>query len=66
LEGDADTTEEFRVLVKIGAGMPLARIAEELFLSPKTVSAYKTRVLRKLGMRNSASLIRYVIEEGLL
>lgn len=60
------TDKEFRVLVKIGAGMPLAKIAEELFLSPKTVSAYKTRILKKLGMKNSASLIRYVIEEGLL
>ena len=57
---------ELAVLVKIGSGMPLARIAEELFLSPKTVSAYKTRILKKMGMKNSASLIRYVLDEKLL
>lgn len=59
------STREFRILVKIGAGMSLAMIAEELFLSPKTVSTYKTRILKKLGMKNSACLIRYVQKEGL-
>lgn len=59
------STREFRILVKIGTGMSLAMIADELFLSPKTVSAYKTRILKKMGMKNSASLIRYVHNEGL-
>lgn len=59
------TTKEFRIMVKIGSGMSLAKIAEELFLSPKTVSAYKTKILKKMGMKNSASLIRYVLKESL-
>lgn len=59
------STREFRILIKIGAGMSLAKIADELFLSPKTVSTYKTRILKKMGMKNSASLIQYVQKEGL-
>lgn len=63
---DKLSDRELHVLIKIGAGMSLADIAEELFLSPKTISAYKTRILQKMGMKNSASLIRYVLEKGLL
>ena len=57
---------EFQVLVKIGAGKRVNEIAEELSLSPKTVSTYRTRVLEKLGMENSAQLIKFVIQEGLV
>jgi DNA-binding CsgD family transcriptional regulator len=35
-------------------------------LSVKTVSTYRMRVLEKLGMRTSAELMRYAIENGLL
>lgn len=62
---DKLSSKEFRILLKIGSGMSLAMIAEEMFLSPKSVSTYKTRILKKLGMNNTASLIRYVLEENL-
>jgi DNA-binding NarL/FixJ family response regulator len=57
---------ELQVLLRIGAGERVTEIAEELSLSPKTVSTYRTRILQKLGMRNSAQLIKYVMQEGLL
>ncbi len=56
---------ELQVLLRIGAGKRVTEIAEELSLSPKTVSTYRTRLLQKLGMKNSAQLIKYVMQEGL-
>lgn len=56
---------ELQVLLRIGAGKRVNEIAEELALSPKTVSTYRTRILQKLGMKNSAQLIKYVMQEGL-
>lgn len=56
---------ELHVLLRIGAGKRVTEIAEELALSPKTVSTYRTRILQKLGMKTSAQLIKYVMQEGL-
>ena len=57
---------ELQTLVMIASGKRLSDIAEELNLSPKTVSVYRARVLEKLGLENNAALTRYVLEKGLL
>jgi DNA-binding NarL/FixJ family response regulator len=57
---------EFSVLVMIGRGRALNEIADSLHLSPKTVSTYKARVLEKLGLANTADLVRYAIDHRLL
>ena len=57
---------EFEVLKQIGAGLSVSQIAEKLFLSPKTISTYRTRILQKTNLKNNADLIRYVIEYDLL
>jgi DNA-binding NarL/FixJ family response regulator len=44
----------------------VSEIGRELGLSVKTVSTYRSRVLEKLGMRTSAELMRYAIENKLL
>ena len=41
-------------------------IAEELMLSPKTVSVYRARVLEKLGLSNNSELTVYAIRNGLV
>ena len=56
---------EMGVLLMLGAGRPLKRIATELNLSTKTVSTYRSRVLQKLGLASNADLTRYVIERRL-
>ena len=53
---------EFEVLKQIGSGLSVSQIAEKLFLSPKTISTYRTRILHKTGLKNNADLIHYVIE----
>jgi len=57
---------EMTVLLKMGAGMSVGEIADELALSVKTVSTYRTRILEKMGYKSNADLIRYVIEHQLL
>ena len=48
------------------AGKRLSDIAEELALSPKTVSVYRARILEKMGMSNNAELTHYAIKHGLV
>ena len=50
----------------IGAGKGVKEIAEELFLSEKTISTYRSRILEKMGMKNNAELIHYAIKHGLV
>ena len=56
---------ECQVLRLISQGIPLAQIAEQLHLSPKTVTTHKAHVMEKLGIANNADLIRYAIEHKL-
>ncbi len=57
---------ELQTLVMISSGKRLADIAEELKLSPKTVSVYRARVLEKLQLANNAELTVYAIRNGLV
>ena len=57
---------ELQTLVMIASGKRLADIAEELMLSPKTVSVYRARVLEKLGLTNNSELTVYAIRNGLV
>jgi DNA-binding NarL/FixJ family response regulator len=56
---------EDQVLRLIAAGRTAGEIAEHLDLSVKTVSTYRSIVLRKLGMRNNAELMRYAQDHAL-
>jgi DNA-binding NarL/FixJ family response regulator len=57
---------ELQTLVMIASGKRLADIAEELMLSPKTVSVYRARVLEKLQLANNSELTVYAIRNGLV
>lgn len=57
---------ELQTLVMIASGKRLSDIAEELTLSPKTVSVYRARVLEKLGLTNNSELTVYAIRNGLV
>lgn len=66
LPHEALSDREMTVLLKLGAGMAVGEIADELALSVKTISTYRTRILEKMGYKSNADLIRYVIEHQLL
>ena len=57
---------ELQTLLKIASGNRLSDIAEELMLSPKTVSVYRSRVLEKLKLTNNAELTVYAIRNNLV
>jgi len=63
---DTLSERELQTLLKIASGKRLSDIAEELMLSPKTVSVYRARVLEKLKLANNAELTVYAIRNGLV
>ena len=60
------TPRELEVFLRIAAGRSLVSIAEELHVSPKTVTSWRSRILEKLGLENNAALARYALLKGLL
>jgi DNA-binding NarL/FixJ family response regulator len=57
---------EFQVLRMIASGKTVKEIADEISLSVKTVSTYRTRILEKTGMKTTAELIRYALQAQLV
>lgn len=52
---------EFQIFRKLAAGQSATAIAEELCLSVKTVSTYRTRILEKMNLKTNANLTYYAI-----
>lgn len=57
---------EYQVLRMIAAGRTIKQIAEDLSLSIKTVSTYRTRIMQKMNMKTNAELMHYAINQQLL
>ena len=57
---------EFQIFCKLSAGQSVSEVAAELFLSVKTISTYRTRVLEKMGMHSNADLTYYAIKNGII
>jgi len=60
------STREFQVFIKLAGGMTPSIIAEELFISIKTVSTYRARILEKMSFKNNADLTYYAIKNQLI
>ncbi|MCD8491899.1 MAG: LuxR C-terminal-related transcriptional regulator [Geovibrio sp.] len=60
------TLRECEVLKLIAAGKTSREIAEELFISKNTVDTHRNKMLQKLNLSNSASLVTYACKSGLL
>lgn len=56
---------EYQIFNMLVQGKSLTEIAEDLSLSVKTISTHKTHILQKMGLANSAELVRYAIAHGL-
>jgi DNA-binding NarL/FixJ family response regulator len=63
---DPLSPRELEVLKLIAEGLTSEEIAEQLFISKKTVDRHRANVLEKLGMRNRVELTRYAIRRGLV
>lgn len=57
---------EEEVLILIAHGRSLKQIADDLFISVKTVETHKLHIQDKLGLANTAQLVKYAFEKGLI
>jgi len=52
---------EYEVLLYIGEGKSISEIANQLSLSVKTISTYRTRILEKMNLENNSDLVKYIL-----
>ena len=57
---------EYRVMWLLASGRSLQQIAEEMHLSPSTVSTYRGRILKKLGLSSNVELVHYAMKHRLI
>ncbi len=56
---------EYQVMLMIASGKSITEIADTLCLSAQSISTYHSRIFEKMGLKNNADLIRYVIDHKL-
>jgi len=57
---------EYETMCLLASGKTTAEIAEQLSLSPKTISTYRSRILEKMRLRSNTELTLYAVQNGLL
>jgi two-component system invasion response regulator UvrY len=60
------STREFQIFCKLAAGRGVSDIANELSLSVKTVSTYRSRILEKMSFTANADITSYALRNGLI
>jgi len=63
---DSLSPREREILKLVLEGRSSAEIGKQLFLSAKTVETYRSRMMRKLGITDIPSLIKFAIQHGLI
>jgi len=60
------TERERDVLAMTAEGFSSSEIGEKLFISPKTVDTYRSRIMEKLALHHRSELVRFALNTGLL
>ena len=60
------STREFEIFRLLAEGRSVGDIAEDLKLSPKTVSNHRSRLMDKLSLKTTAELVHYAIRQGIV
>ena len=63
---DEVSTREIEILVCVCRGLSNQEIADELFISKRTVDKHRANILEKTGCKNTASLVVYAVRHGLV
>jgi len=73
LDGDATrapheilSDREYQVMLLMASGKTVSGIAEELCLSVKTISTYRTHILKKMNLKNNAEITLYAVQNKLV
>lgn len=66
-KGDVPLTRREReILALVASGLTNQQIADQLFISPRTVDTHRTNIMQKLDIHDLANLVRYAIEHGII
>ena len=60
------STREFEIFRLLAEGRSVSTIADDLKLSPKTVSNHRSRLMEKLDLKTTAELVHYAIRQGIV
>jgi DNA-binding NarL/FixJ family response regulator len=60
------SNREYQVMLMLASGRSVREVAEELCLSAKTISTYRTRILEKMDMKKNAELTLYAVKNNLI
>ncbi len=63
---DRLSDREYQVMRMLAAGKSVSQIATDLSLSIKSISTYRVRIMRKMGLKTNADLIRYGLDNNLV
>ena len=63
---DQLSSREREILVAVCRGLSNQEIADELFISKRTVDKHRANILEKTGCKNTASLVVYAIRNGIV
>ncbi len=63
---EALSDREYQVMCMMASGKTLTEIADNLSLSVKTISTYRSRILEKMDMKSNTELMHYAIKHGLV
>ena len=63
---DALTAREQEVMVLLAEGRSIKKVADTLFISPKTVENHRSNIMRKLDLHSTYELIRYAAKLGII
>jgi two-component system invasion response regulator UvrY len=73
LNGDDDkplhtrlSAREFQIFCKLAAGFGVSEIAQELGLSVKTISTYRSRIIEKMMFSSNADMTAYALRSGII
>jgi two-component system invasion response regulator UvrY len=65
LPHEALSDREYQVMLLLASGKAVGEIAREQYLSAKTISTYRHRILVKMKLKSNAELTNYVIQNRL-
>ena len=57
---------EFQVMIMLSKGKSLVEIGEEIFISDKTVSTYRMRIMEKMGLKSNTEITIYSLKNKLI
>jgi DNA-binding NarL/FixJ family response regulator len=63
---EALSDREYQVMCLLASGKTVKEIGNDLSLSVKTISTYRTRILEKLNLQNNSQIMRYAVQRGLV